>query len=483
MTLRRPELKDQPFVFAEPERGRIIITAANHPAEKQGIIAGMTAADAKAIVPGLILAEAIPEQESKLLTALGEWCIRYSPQVAVDMPGGLIMDVSGCTHLWGGERQYLDEIVTRLKSRGYNVRAAMADTAAAAWAIARFGRVMPVIEPGRQSDALMPLPPEALRLEQAILDRLRKLGFYTIRSFIGMGRSVLRRRFGSQLLLRLDQALGNEPEPLSFLHPPEPYMERLPCLEPVRTASGIEIAIKTLLENICRRLQAEGKGLRRAVLKGYRVDGRIIQAEIGTNRASYHTGHLFKLFELKIPTLEPALGIELFTLEAPKTEDISAEQEKLWSMEGCGLEDIGLSELLDRLANKIGAANIHRYLPQERYWPEESIRLAPSLQDKTEAVWTKDKPRPSLLLGRPEQITVTSLLPDYPPLVFIYRNERHLVKKADGPERIEREWWLQEGPHRDYYRVEDEQGRRYWLFRSGHYSDEDSAWYIHGFFA
>ena len=298
-----------------------------------------------------------------------------------------------------------------------------------------------------------------------------------------MGRSVLRRRFGSQLLLRLDQALGNEPEPLSFLHPPEPYMERLPCLEPVRTASGIEIAIKTLLESICRRLQAEGKGLRSAVLKGYRVDGRIIQAEIGTNRASYHTGHLFKLFELKIPTLEPALGIELFTLEAPKTEDISAEQEKLWSMEGCGLEDIGLSELLDRLANKIGAANIHRYLPQERYWPEESIRLAPSLQDKTEAVWTKDKPRPSLLLGRPEQITVTSLLPDYPPLVFIYRNERHLVKKADGPERIEREWWMQEGPHRDYYRVEDEQGRRYWLFRSGHYSDEDSAWYIHGFFA
>lgn len=483
LALRRPELKEAPFVFAAPVRGRMVVTAANVLAEVQGITAGMAAADAKAIVPALQVVDDIPAQAAKLLKALGEWCIRYSPLIAVDLPDGLILDISGCAHLWGGEREYLKEIVTRLRSKGYDVRGAIADTVGTAWAVARFARIKPIIEPGAQANALLSLPPAALRLEAVILERLQKLGFYKIESFIGMGRSVLRRRFGQEFLLRLDQALGNEHEPLQLLQPPEPFSERLPCLEPIRTATGIEIAIKTLLENLCRRLQGEGKGLRTAVLKGYRIDGQIIQADIGTNRATNHTGHLFKLFELKIPLLEPDLGVELFTLEAPKVEDVSPEQEALWLPEGCGLEDTGLAELLDRLANKIGAANIHRYLPQEHYWPERSVKLAPSLKAKPQTTWRTGRPRPSLLLPRPERIEVTAPVPDYPPMVFIYKNEVHHIKKADGPERIEREWWLDEGPHRDYYQVEDEEGRRYWVFRSGHYSEGKSDWFIHGFFA
>jgi protein ImuB len=212
------------------------------------------------------------------------------------------------------------------------------------------------------------------------------------------------------------------------------------------------------------------------------VDGHIIQAGIGTNRASHHTGHLFKLFELKIPSIEPRLGIELFTLEAPKVEDADPEQEVLWSPEGGGLGDNNLAELLDRLANKIGAGNIHRYLPQERYWPEQSVKLALSLSEKPSTNWRTGRLRPSLLLPRPEKIIVISLLPDYPPKVFIYKNKTHQVSKADGPERIEREWWLDEGQHRDYYQVEDQDGQRYWLFRSGHY-DDAPEWFLHGFFA
>jgi len=483
LTLRQPELKEVPFVFTTPVRGRVVVTAANVLAEAQGIVVGMAAADAKAIVLHMQVVDNIPAQAAKLLNALGEWCIRYSPLIAVDLSDGLILDISGCAHLWGGEREYLKEIITRLRSKGYDVRGAIADTVGTAWAVSRFARVTPIIEPGGQANALLPLPPAALRLEPVILERLQKLGFYKVENFIGVGRSVLRRRFGQEFLLRLDQALGNEDEPLHLLQPPEPYSERLPCLEPIRTATGIEIAIKTLLENLCHRLQGEGKGLRAAILKGYRVDGQIIQADIGTNRATHHTGHLFKLFELKIPLLEPDLGIELFTLEAPKVEDVSPEQEALWSPEGCGLEDTGLAELLDRLANKIGAANIHRYLPQEHYWPERSIKLAPSLKEKPQTTWRTGRPRPSLLLPRPERIEVTAPVPDYPPMVFIYKDETHHIKKADGPERIEREWWLDEGPHRDYYQVEDREGRRYWLFRLGHYSGAESEWYIHGFFA
>lgn len=235
---------------------------------------------------------------------------------------------------------------------------------------------------------------------------------------------------------------------------------------------------------MCKRLQSEGKGIRTAVLKGYRVDGHVIQTSIGTNRATHNVHHLFSLFELQIATLEPALGVELFTLDVPKAEDVEPEQEMLWSPEGGSLEDTALAELLDRLANKIGAGNIHRYLPQEHYWPERSIKPAVSLKERPTTAWRTDRPRPSLLLKRPERIEVTSLIPDYPPMLFIYKSTVHKITKADGPERIEREWWLDEGEHRDYYQVEDEKGQRYWLFRSGHYTgDQSKQWFIHGFFA
>ena len=482
-SLRQPELKQAPFILVTPEHNRIIITAANTLAEKQGITVGMAAADAKAVIPDLKIMDDMPGKAAKLLHGLGEWCIRYTPLIAVGLPDGLIMDISGCAHLWGGEHEYLKEIITRLRSKGYDVRGAMADTAGAAWAVARFGRDKPIIAPGMHTEALLSLPPAALRLDSLVLERMHKLGFYTVKSFIGLKRSALRRRFGNDFLLRLDQALGNEDEPLEVLHPVTPYQERLPCLDPIRTVEGIEIAIKTLLGNMCKRLQSEGKGLRAAILRCYRVDGGVVGADIGTNRPSHHTGHLFKLFELKIATIEPALGIELFTLEAAKVEEISLEQEALWLPEGGGLADNNLIELLDKLANKIGTNNIRRYLPQESYWPERCVKPARSLAEKASTKWRSGNPRPSLLLKKPERVEVTALLPDNPPMLFIYKGERHIIKKADDAERIEPEWWRRKRPHRDYYVVEDEQGRRYWLFRSGHYSDEQSQWYLHGFFA
>jgi len=325
------------------------------------------------------------------------------------------------------------------------------------------------------------LPPIALRLEPLVLEKLHKLGFSTIKSFMQIPHSVLRRRFGEGFLLRLAQALGLEDEIIKPLIPPVPYAERLPCMEPVRTAKAIEIAIQKLLEGLCARLQAEGKGVRKATLKCYRIDGKIVQAGISTNRGSHSVSHLFKLFELQISKIEPALGIELFLLEAPKVEDVDAPQEKLW-VGNPGLQDTALAELLDRIATKVGPERIRRYLPAEHYWPERSIKQAVSLSEIPLTKWRTDRPRPLRLLRRPERVEVMALLPDYPPKVFTYKGKRHIVEKADGPERIEREWWRDKGEHRDYYAVEDSNGGRYWLFRSGHY-DAAPEWYLHGFFA
>lgn len=481
LTLRRQELKDVPFVFAATERDRMVITAANPIAEAQGIYRGMAAANAKAITMNLQILDNLPGKEAKLLRQLGLWCIRYTPVVAVDLPNGLILDISGCAHLWGGERGYLKEIVNKLRVSGYDARAAIADTIGSAWAVAHYGKTTPIIESGMQAQALLNLPPVALRLEADILEKLKKLGFGSIQSFMQIPRTVLRRRFGEGLLLRLAQALGLEDEPMVPLVPPIPYTERLPCLEPVRTDKAIEIAIQKLLEGLCVRLQAESKGLRKATLKCYRVDGKMVHAGISTNRGSYSVSHLFKLFELQISKIEPALGIELFLLEAPKVEDIDPIQEKLWAGKP-GLQDTALAELLDRLAGKVGANAIHRYLPAEHYWPERSMKPASSLAETSATQWRIDRPRPLRILRRPEPVEVMALLPDYPPKVFTYKGRRHVVEKADGPERIEREWWHDKGEHRDYYVVEDSEGQRYWLFRSGHY-DAAPQWYLHGFFA
>lgn len=479
---RQPELKDIPFVMAAPEHGRMVIKAANLVAQKNGIDVGMVVADCRAILPSLLVFDDKVQLTADLLNAIAEWCLRYTPVVAVDMPDGLIMDISGCSHLWGGEQPYLTDIFTKLRSFGYDVRVAVADTIGAAWAVSRYGKGSPIVERYGQLDALLSLPPAAIRLENSITEKLQKLGLCQIKDFIGMPRKALRRRFGDELLIRIDQALGQEYEVINPVQPIEPYQERLPSIEPIRTATGIEIALKQLLEKLCCRLGKEEIGLRKCVFKCYRIDGIVQQIEIGTNRSSRNVAHLFKLFELKIVTIEPALGIEVFTLEAPVVEHISPVQDALWDFSEGG-KGTAIGELLDRIAGKFGMDSIHRYLPDEHYWPERSVRLAADLSEKTQTSWRTDLPRPIHLLSKPETIEVTVPMPDYPPMLFRYNGELHNVCKADGPERIEQEWWLQHGQYRDYYCVEDDKGARYWLFRAGSYEQGNPKWFIHGFFA
>jgi protein ImuB len=479
---RQPVLHNLPFVLAAPDHGRMIVTALNVLAQTEGVYAGMAVADARAIIPCLLVLDDKPEHSNTLLTGIAAWCIRYTPSVATDPPDGLLLDVTGCAHLWGGEKEYITGIYKRFKSFGYNIRISIADTIGTAWAVARFAQGSCIVESGLQNTALLSLPPSALRLKAEDAKRLEKLGLRQVSNFISMPRSALRRRFGQHLLQRLNQALGYEEEIINPVIPIEPYQERLPCLEPIVTATGIEIALQRLLDTLCGRLMKEQKGLRVSTFNAYRIDGKIEKIAIGTNRPTCNTKHLFKLFEIKIDSIEPALGIELFTLDASKVEDLPTVQEKLWQNTD-GLDNIHLSELLDRIEGKVGADHIHRYVPDEHYWPERSFKPALSIDEKPTAAWKVDRPRPLQLLCKPEPIEVTAPIPDYPPMLFRYKNKLHKIIKADGPERIEQEWWLQQGQHRDYYCVEDEDGHRYWLFRSGHYDAAKSyQWFIHGFF-
>jgi protein ImuB len=479
---RKPELKNIPFVVVAPSHGKMIIRAVNHLAAQHGIHVHMALADARAIYTGLQSFDELPTLTNKLLKRIAAWCIRFTPVASVDNHDGIILEATGCAHLWGGEQNYLADILQRLHAKGYAIKAAIAGTIGTAWAMARFGDDT-IVQKHKHADALLSLPPQALRLEPETVERLHKLGLHQISTFISMPRTALRRRFGNHILTRLNQALGIEEEFIQPIFPVEAYEERWPCLEPICTRTGIEIALKNLLQSLCTRLQKEAKGSRELIFKGFRIDNKEVAITITTNAPSNNPNHLFHLLEIKLALIEPGLGIELFILHANKVEEHSASQQQLFKNNAVA-NNILLAELIDRLSVKIGAENIHRYLPAEHHWPERSFTKAVSLTEQPATQWRNDKPRPIQLLPQPERIEVTAPVPDYPPMHFRYKGKLHKVIRADGPERIEQEWWLQQGQHRDYYTIEDEAGCRYWLFRSGHYDvNKTYQWYLHGFFA
>lgn len=483
MRKKKPHLRDVAFVLAKPDHGRMIITEVSAIAKTKGICADMIVSDAKVVYPSLRIIDDIAGLNEKLLKNIAEWCIRYSPIVAVDLPNGIMLDATGCTHLWNGEEGYLKDIINKLKSFGYNIRAAMADTIGTAWAVSRYGKIKAIIETTEQQHALMPLPPIALRIEPEINKKLQKLGLTEIGSFMNMQPSALRRRFGVDFLLRLNQALGTKEEYIQSVIPLIEYSERLPCLELIQTKTGIEIALQQLLEKLCGRLVKEGKGLREVNFIAFRIDNKIEKISVTTNHASNNPKHIFKLLEHKIEKIETALGIEVFILEATKVEKVVSIQQTFWTTNG-SLESREIAELLDNIENKFGNNIINRYLPDEHHSLERSLKNVVSLREKPAIEWRKDILRPANILPIPQPIKVTAPIPDYPPMNFQFNNKLHKVVKADACERIEPEWWIEGGSHRDYYIVENEEGKRYWLYRLGHYNEEEKPqWFLHGIFA
>jgi protein ImuB len=492
------------LVLAATVGNRRLVTAVNEAAEAMGIAPGLGLADARALHPALAVAAADPAGDAAALARLAFWCGRYSPWTAPQAPDGVWLDVTGSAHLQGGEASLVAELVERMARQGIAGRAVIADTAGAAWAMARAGSAPVVVVPeGGMRAALTPLPVLALRLAPALVGELERLGLRRIGDLLGLPRAALARRFGETVTLRLDQALGTVAEPLSPLPPAPARWTRCRFAEPIGTAEAIAAATRLLMEALCRRLAEEGLGLRRLRLGLYRVDGSRAEAAIGTARPSRDVRHLLKLLEEKLMAVDPGLGIEDMLLEAAKVETQAAAQlsfrnalhhftvgKKIEGEEkGREREDeTEIAALVDRLANRLGPGAVFAMLPRESHVPERAVACAPVFSTTKAAPWDPGRLRPIRLLPRPEPIDAVAPIPDDPPILFRWRRRQHQIRRADGPERILGEWWrsAEEGAElRDYYRVEDETGRRFWLYRLGLYRPDapPPRWFLHGIFA
>jgi protein ImuB len=489
--------RSRPFVTAITIGNRRLVAAASPEAVAGGITPGLPLADAHAFLPGLAVFDADPAGDAAALRRLAEWCGRYSPWTAPDGADGVLLDITGCAHLRGGEAALLDDILARIAALGFAGRAAIADTSGAAWAAARYGtEAAVVIVPGGSRAALAALPVAALRLPLEIASGLDRLGLRRIGDLYKMPRAALAQRFGEIVALRLDQALGAAGEPVSPLQPVPARRARLAFAEPIATPEDLARALRLLIEDLCEGLAAEGAGGRRLELACYRVDGIVERAAIGTARPSRDVRHLARLFEEKLGTIDPGLGIEDMMLSAPIAETLAAAQIALrrgFDAKGGDADD--LAALVDRLGSRLGLANLCRLAPCEGHLPERAVAVLPAVGAtlKSPKAWPAGTARPVRLLNQPEPVEAMAPVPDDPPLMFRWRRLLHRVRRADGPERIAGEWWRDFGRGvpagdpddiRDYYRVEDETGRRFWLYRAGLYHPDRAArWFVHGVFA
>ena len=490
-----------------------MIAAADAVAAAQGLHPGMTLAQAQAMVPGLVVREADPAGDAAALQRLAWWCLRYAPLVSIDSPDGIWphgmwIDVTGSAHLHGGETTLLRDLITRLLAQGLNARAAIADTPGAAHAVARFGKARPKTSGGSpiaivpvqaHAAALANLPIESLRLPSETVEGLRLLGIETVEKLATLPRAPLARRFGALLATRLDQALGAVFEPIVPSIPPDLSQARLTFVEPLLTAEAFATVIARLTAMVCEELEKSGQGARRLDLLFERVDGSIQSIRIGTARPSRDARHLARMLDERLERVDPGLGVEAMHLVVPHADALTYAQSAVRLTE-TDPADTDISPLVDRLANRLGAERVYRNAPVESDVPERSVRRMPALTPPGRQTprsrasppgwssWPADLPRPVRLLDPPQPVEAMALLPDHPPIAFTWRRVRHRVRHADGPERIAGEWWKRDGEMRsvrDYFRVEDEEGRRYWLFRRGDGADSvtgDLRWFLHGFF-
>lgn len=459
-----------PFALVEPADNTTRIHAANMVAQKMSIQVGMTLADAMALVPTLITAPADPVADNAALERLADWCSHYSPWVSVDGDDGLIMDVSGVPHLFGGEAAMLDQMSQDFRRLQLSVRLAIADSPAAAWAWARYGEGGSLQSRAAAFEFLYALPVKALRIDTGVAEMLHDLGLKTVGDIAHRPRAPLVQRFGPHLLQRLDRLTGRQDDPISPRRPPAPWRCRMTLAEPVVTPESIDTILNDLLQALCRLLEHGQLGARQLALHAYRVDGDVQSLQIGTSAPSRQAQHLARLFREPLNGLMPGFGFEAFILEAVRVDTFQAEQPELAGEERSPAS--GYAQLIDRLQNRLGPRNVFRFEPVFRYTPEHAIARLPPLARSNNPI-PDSEPRPTRLI-QPESIEM-----DDSGLAFTWRRQRRRITRRIGPERLHGEW-LNHGMEpvsRDYFQVEDETGRRYWLFCS------HQAWFLHGFFA
>ena len=443
------------------------------------------------------------------LRRLTLWATRYTPTASPwgeeNAADGFFLDIAGAAHLFGGEEKLLADLYSRLERFGLTARLAVADTPGMAWALSRFHPAPYCLLPsGQEAGALASLPIEALRLAPPICVTLRRLGLKTVGTLIDKPRAPFAARFPAELLRRLDQALGRIDEPLIPIVAPPVYHSLRYLIEPVLTQEAVVALASRLMQTLLHVLVRDDVGARTLRLSLYRVDGAVETIDIGLTIPTRSVPHVTRLLDLKLEALavteDAGFGFEAVGLAVTRAEPLPARQMELASPspsplasgEGPGWGQDDRTErcaaLIDTLRQRLGPQSVRRFEPLARHLPEHAEVLSLA-SEESRASWTspEEKSRPLLLLPHAEPAEVTALVPEGPPRRFCWRGVIYNVAGFQGPERIASEWWLDRAPEptRDYYLVEDVDGRRFWLFREGLYGRETVAarWFVHGLFA
>lgn len=464
------------------DRGRQVIRATCAAAAAEGLHVGLALADARAVLPHVRVAPHDPAGDAACLDWLADGATRWSPMVAAVPPHGLVIDITGCAHLFGGEASLIADVVTRLERLGFTARHAIAATPAAAMALARFG-----------SNRIADLPLAALSDLEPVQIALRRAGLKRVGEVARLPRAAIASRFGEPLLAALDALTETAPQPLGPRLPVADIVAQQRFLQPIATADAVRACLEKLLLRCAVQLGARGQGGRLFALALYRTDGHVAHVAVETAAPQRDAAVLLRLFDERIAALndplDPGFGYDLVRLAVPITHRLDETQ---LGLEGGQLAETQLAELVDRLTARLGRGRLRRLARADTHIPEQASFDLP-LADSAPARWPGCAPgeppaRPIRLFDPPQPIEVLAEVPDGPPRRFRWRARVHDVTAHEGPERIAAEWWRRKdgaGLTRDYWRVEAADGRRYWLFRHGLYERETEAprWYLHGLFA
>lgn len=525
---RRRDALPPPFAVVADRGGAQILASLDARAEAAGLRQGQPLRDATAMCPALVTRPADPLSEAAFLTLLRRWAGKFSPWVAEEPPEALVIDLTGCAHLFGGEAALLAQVAQDCAELGLTVRAGVADTMGAAWALSRHagvrqapdpagdairqearatrsraaprgqGAIAPpaaqaaIAPPGRTRQTIGPLPLAALRLPVDTVQALARLGLRRIDDIAVLPRAALARRFGALVLRRLDQALGVEPEPVAPAAAPMHFAVRLTFPDPIGLAQDVAAAVDRLLPALCDRLRARGHGARGVRVQALRSDGSTAMVEVGLARPADTPDRIRPLLALKLDQLDPGFGFDSLRLSAPATEPLHARQTSGHAdaaARGAArgtlpARSVALDDLIGKLGARLGMEAVIRLAPAESHLPEKAaLTLTAAFAAPAPAWPLPPVPRP-LVLMTPEPVAA----PDgpAPPAAFRWRRRDLTTARATGPERIAPEWWLDDpawrsGP-RDYWRVETDQGDRLWLFRA-HGAEMAGGWFCHGIFA
>jgi protein ImuB len=489
-----PPTEKPPLVIAAKINNAMRITGLDRKATASNLSQGMALADARAMLPALKVVQYNPLGEQELLERIADWCDRYTPFVSLLSSRELLLDVTGTTHLFGGEQAMLDQVRTKIGEQGFAVRAALAGNTAAARALAHYRDGL-VVPPGDDAQALYHLPTDAMNFDPEVTHAFHRAGLKTIGQIAKRKRTELQSRFGAGIVARIDHALGAREKPITPRIMPPHYSAEQRFAEPIVLEDTILEVLRQLAQSLGTMMAERDEGARCLEAVFFRTDGQVTRIAIEMGSPMRDAATVTRLFREKLSALadplDPGFGFDLIRLGATRTERAEAKAVALDADEQAGKE---VRFLIDRLAIRFGTQSILAFQPNETNIPEAAWVALPAQQiEKTQKAWRclrhgRETPRrPLRFLEKPEAIDAIASFPHGVPKRFRWRGVWHQVTAAEGPERIAMEWWRQQAaqPTRDYFRIEDGEGRRFWLYREGVYGreTEQPQWFLQGAFA